>query len=80
MPVSLIHSIPIPTKNLIQRGHPEWVINQGQMPSAPQIGNPQNTLNLNEMFPNLIPFQIPPIPQLAVRNFLEGGEKEPSAN
>ncbi|KAF7635466.1 ZnMc domain-containing protein [Meloidogyne graminicola] len=51
------------------QNHPEWILPQGSIPEAPQVGN---SLDLNSIFPNIINFHLPPIPQLPLQNLLNG--------
>ncbi|KAI1708218.1 astacin (Peptidase family m12A) domain-containing protein [Ditylenchus destructor] len=55
-------------------GHPEWQIGNGKIPDAPEIGGQggEEGTDLNEMFPNWIPFKIPPIPRTVFKDFLAG--------
>jgi len=54
----------------LSRGHPEWILPQGSIPAAPNVGN---AFDLNSIFPNLVNFHLTPVPQLPLQNLLNGG-------
>nr|CAD2134180.1 unnamed protein product [Meloidogyne enterolobii] len=51
------------------QGHPEWILPQGSIPAAPNVGN---AFDLNSIFPNLVNFHLTPVPQLPLQNLLNG--------
>uniref|UniRef100_A0A1I8BUM4 ZnMc domain-containing protein n=1 Tax=Meloidogyne hapla TaxID=6305 RepID=A0A1I8BUM4_MELHA len=67
--IKLFDSESIRSLIILSRGHPEWILPQGSIPAASNVGN---ALDLNAIFPNLVHFQLPPIPQLPLQNLLNG--------
>uniref|UniRef100_A0A914DG34 Uncharacterized protein n=1 Tax=Acrobeloides nanus TaxID=290746 RepID=A0A914DG34_9BILA len=48
-------------------GHREWIA-----PAGSNLGQVGNDFNLNNVFPDFVPFRLPPVPQMALQNFLSG--------
>lgn len=52
------------------QGHPEWNQPSGNLPPNPLEFMGDRNLNLNDMFPDLINFKLPPIPRLNLPDLL----------